>query len=158
MEDISTVERFYRWVAGYYMVLEKPWLGFGPASFYSAYHSYVDRHFTTYVSDNPEHSGMHNYYLMTAVEQGLIGLGIFLILLIAVLVFGEQLYHKMERGPKRQFLMAALISFCCNLFILTLNDTVETDKLGTFFFLSIAIVILFGMEEWRKAESREHRA
>ena len=158
MEDISTVERFYRWVAGYYMILEKPWLGFGPASFYSVYHSYVDRHFTTYVSDNPEHSGMHNYYLMTAVEQGLIGLGIFIILLIAVLVFGEQVYHKMERGPKKQFLMAALISFCCNLFILTLNDTVETDKLGTFFFLSIAVVILFSMEEWRRAKGKEQGA
>ena len=90
---------------------------------------------------------MHNYYLMTAVEQGLIGLGIFLVLLIAVLVMGEQLYHKMETGPKKQFLIAALISFSCNLFILTLNDTVETDKLGTFFFLCIAMVILFGVEQ-----------
>ena len=158
MEDISTVERFYRWVAGYYMVLEKPLLGFGPASFYSAYHSYVDRHFTTYVSDNPEHSGMHNYYLMTAVEQGLIGLFILLVLLIAVLVFGEQIYHKMEQGPKKQFLMAALMSFSCNLFILTLNDTVETDKLGTIFFFCMAVVILFGMEEWRKAKGLGHRA
>jgi O-antigen ligase len=156
MEDISTVERFYRWVAGYYMVLERPLAGFGPATFYSVYHSYVDRHFTTYVSDNPEHSGMHNYYLMVAVEQGIIGLVIFLVLLTGVLVYGEQTYHKMAPGIKKQFLMAALISFCCNLFILTLNDTVETDKLGTFFFLSIAMVILFGMEQG--AKSREQRA
>ena len=147
MEDISTVERFYRWVAGYYMVKEKPWTGFGPASFYSVYHSYVDRHFITYVSDNPEHSGMHNYYLMVAVEQGMIGLAIFLVLVIAVLLYGEQIYHKMAAGPKKQLLMAMLISFCCGLFILTLNDTVETDKLGTFFLLSIAVVILFGKEQ-----------
>jgi O-antigen ligase len=146
MEDISTVERFYRWVAGYYMVQEKPWTGFGPASFYSVYHSYVDRHFTTYVSDNPEHSGMHNYYLMVAVEQGMIGLVIFLILVAAVLLFGEQIYHRLKDGPKKQLLMAMLISFCCNLFIMTLNDTVETDKLGTFFFLCIAVVIWLGAE------------
>ena len=146
MEDISTVERFYRWVAGYYMVQERPWLGFGPAGFYSAYHSYTDRHFTTYVSDNPERSGMHNYYLMVAVEQGLIGLAIFLALLVAVLLYGEQLYHRMADGPEKQLLMAGLISLCCNLFVLTLNDTVETDKLGTFFFMSIAIVILIGMK------------
>lgn len=144
MEDISTVERFYRWVAGYYMVLEKPLAGFGPATFYSVYHSYVDRHFTTYVSDNPEHSGMHNYYLMVAVEQGMIGLGIFLLFIIAVILAGEHIYHRMGPGPERQLLMAALISFCCNLFILTLNDTVETDKLGTFFFLSVAVVIMSG--------------
>jgi O-antigen ligase len=144
MEDISTVERFYRWVAGFYMVQEKPWAGFGPASFYSVYHSYVDRHFTTYVSDNPEHSGMHNYYLMVAVEQGMIGLFIFLVLVVAVLLIGEKTYHRMQAGPERQLLMAMLISFCCNLFIMTLNDTVETDKLGTFFFLSIAVVIWLG--------------
>ena len=152
MEDISTVERFYRWVAGYYMVQARPWAGFGPSSFYSVYHSYVDRHFTTYVSDNPEHSSMHNYYLMVAVEQGLPGLAIFLLLIIAVLLYGETTYHKMKDGPKKQFLMAALISFCCNLFILTLNDVVETDKLGTFFLLSIAMVILYGYELWAEKQ------
>ena len=157
MEDISTVERFYRWVAGYYMVQEKPWAGFGPSTFYSEYQGYVDRHFITYVSDNPEHSGMHNYYLMTAVEQGLIGLGIFIILIVVVLLLGESTYHRMAPGIKKQFLMAGLISFCCNLFILTLNDTVETDKLGTFFFLSIAMVILFGMEQGMKG-ARDERS
>jgi O-antigen ligase len=141
LEDISSVERFYRWVAGYYMVKDKPMLGFGPASFYSVYQSFVDRHFITYVSNNPEHSGIHNYYLMTAVEQGIPGLLILLALLISVLVLGERLYHRMERGPEKGLLLAAMISFACNLFILSLNDTVETDKLGTFFFLCIAIVI-----------------
>jgi O-antigen ligase len=156
MEDISTVERFYRWVAGYYMIQEKPLAGFGPSSFYSVYHSYVDRHFTTYVSDNPEHSGMHNYYLMIAVEQGLIGLAIFLILVAVVLLYGESLYHRMASGPKKQLLVAALISFCCNLFILTLNDTVETDKLGSFFFFCIAIVIGLGMEERLNPSHKKH--
>lgn len=142
MEDISTVERFYRWVAGYYMVKEKPVFGFGPATFYTHYHSYVDRHFTTYVSDNPEHSGIHNYYLMTALEQGIPGLVIFIVLVAMVLIIGEGLYNRLPQGADKDLLMAALLSFVCNMFILTLNDTVETDKLGTFFFLSIAIVII----------------
>ncbi len=150
MEDISTVERFYRWVAGFYMIQERPLAGFGPATFYTFYHSYVDRHFTTYVSDNPERSGMHNYYLMVAVEQGLIGLIIFISLLILVLLYGERLYQRMSPGPERNFVMAALVSFCCNLFVLTLNDMVETDKLGSFFFFSIAVVILFEMKERAK--------
>lgn len=147
MEDISTVERFYRWVAGYYMVRDKPWIGFGPSTFYSVYHAFVDRHFITYVSDNPEHSGIHNYYLMVAVEQGLPGLAIFLILCAMVLLSGEKLYHRMRAGPGRQLLATALVSFCCSLFILTLNDTVETDKLGTFFFLCMAIVIQLHLRE-----------
>jgi O-antigen ligase len=152
MEDISTVERFYRWVAAYYMILDKPVLGFGPAGFYSAYHSYVDRHFTTYVSDNPEHSSTHNYYLMVAVEQGLPGLLLFLALVIGVLLYGERLWHRMPAGPDRGLVMVAVVSFGLNLFILTLNDTVETDKLGTFFFLCIALVIWQGLRHPSPAE------
>ncbi len=154
MEDISTVERFYRWVAGYYMLKERPIAGFGPGSFYSLYQSYVDRHFTTYVSDNPEHSGMHNYYLMEAVDQGIIGLLIFLSLIIFVLLYGERLYHRMESGPWKELLIAALVSFCCILFILTLNDMVETDKVGSFFFFCIAIVILSGMQHRQTITSK----
>jgi O-antigen ligase len=149
LEDISTVERFYRWVAGYYMVKERPLLGFGPSSFYSSYHSYIDRHFTTYVSDNPEHSGIHNYYLMTAVEQGLPGLVIFLILISLTLLIGESTWHRISDKKDRQLLMAGLISFVCNLFILTLNDTVETEKMGTFFFISIALVIFYNQQTKR---------
>ena len=137
------------------MVQEKPWLGFGPSSFYSVYQSFVDRHFTTYVSNNPEHSGIHNYYLMTAAEQGLPGLLIFLVLVIAVLITGESCYHRMEKGPMRDLLLAALISFVCNLFILSLNDTVETDKLGSIFFLCIAIVIQMKMQGARSKEQGE---
>lgn len=147
MEDISTVERFYRWVAGYYMVREHPLFGFGPAGFYSAYHSYVDRHFTTYVSDNPEHSSTHNYYLMVAVEQGVPGLLLFLAMVIGVLWYGERLWHRMSPGPERGLAMAAIVSFGLNLFILTLNDTVETDKLGAFFFFCIALLVWLGLRQ-----------
>ena len=49
-------------------------------------------------------------------------------------------------GPKKQLLIAAVVSFACNLFVLTLNDLVETDKVGSFFFFCIAIVIITGLD------------
>lgn len=150
LEDISTVERIYRWVAGFYMIQEKPLFGFGPSSFYSNYHNYADRHFITYVSDNPEHSGMHNYYLMTVVEQGIPGLLIFAGMLLLILLYGENVYHKLPPGNMRLLLMATMLSLCCNLFVLTLNDMVETDKLGSFFFLSIALIIFVGLHHESK--------
>jgi O-antigen ligase len=79
-EDISTMERVYRWVAGLHMISEKPVFGFGPGNFYNFYHSYTVTSFETYVSDNPEKSGIHSYYLMTVVEQGFPGLLFFLAL------------------------------------------------------------------------------
>ncbi|MGI9159540.1 MAG: O-antigen ligase family protein, partial [Saprospiraceae bacterium] len=34
LEDISTMERVYLWVAAVNMIRDKPWLGFGPGTFY----------------------------------------------------------------------------------------------------------------------------
>lgn len=155
LEDISTVERLYRWIGGYYMVLEKPVLGFGPGGFYPAYHAYTDRHFSTYVSDNPEHSGIHNYYLMTAVEQGIPGLLIWILLICSVLLYGENLYKKLPRGKHRELLMACLVSFTCNLAILTVNDTVETDKIGTIFFICIAFLVWINMQTSARNQAHE---
>jgi O-antigen ligase len=88
LEDISTMERVYRWIAASYMIREKPLTGFGPGTFYSFYRNYTVTSFKTYVSGNPERSGIHNYYLMTTVEQGLPGLLFFLIFCFVVMLKG----------------------------------------------------------------------
>lgn len=140
-EDVSTMERVYRWVAGGYMVREKPWFGFGPGNFYKYYPQYTVNSFTTYVSDNPEKSGIHCYYLMLAVEQGVIGLVIFLLLCFTVLLKGEQLYHQATSASKRQFVMMLLLSLVIIFSLLLINDLVETDKVGTFFFMGMAMLV-----------------
>ena len=43
--------------------------GSGPGTFYPVYQHYTDNAFRTYVSDNPEQSTCHNYYLQTFAEQ-----------------------------------------------------------------------------------------
>lgn len=77
LKDVSNAERFYRWVAGARMLVDKPVTGFGPSSFYLHYRPYTVKRFETWVSNNPEHSTVHNYFLLTALEQGIIGLIIF---------------------------------------------------------------------------------
>ena len=141
LEDISTMERVYRWVAGFYMYAERPVVGFGPGSFYTFYKSYTDEHFVTYVSDNPERSGTHNYYLMTLVEQGVPGLIFFVLLCFVALAKAEWLYHRLEKGPARDALMAATSALVFICVICLLNDMIETDKVGSFFFLSLAIIV-----------------
>jgi hypothetical protein len=141
LEDISTMERIHRWIAGLYMIKEKPVFGYGPGNFYNFYHSYTDQNFLTYVSDNPDRSGIHNYYLMTAVEQGLPGLLIFVFLCCYTLLFGEKLYHDIRNPERKAMAMAALLSFIVILSILILNDMVETDKIGSFFFFVLALLV-----------------
>jgi O-antigen ligase len=72
MQDISISERIYRWVAGFRMSIVHPLFGFGPSTFYSSYKPFTDSRFKTYVSENPEKSTLHNYFLLTLVEQGFI--------------------------------------------------------------------------------------
>ena len=149
-EDISTMERFYRWIAGFYMIAEKPMTGFGPGNFYNYYHSYTDQNFVTYVSHNPEKSGVHNYYLMVLVEQGLAGVLIFLSLCILFLLRAERLYHRLVDKVDRSLLLAAILSMISILFCLLLNDMVETDKVGSFFFINLAILVI--LETKRKRQ------
>lgn len=141
MEDISTMERFYRWIAGMYMLNEAPVAGFGPGNFYNYYHSFTDRNFETYVSDNPDKSGTHNYYLMVAVDQGITGLVIFIILVSAMLLTGEKLYHRARNRTEKRFVMAILLSLVSILFIQLLNDMIETDKIGALFFFIAAMLV-----------------
>jgi len=145
-EDISTMERVYRWVAGFFMVKEHPYFGFGPGNFYSFYKSYTVTSFTTYVSDNPEQSGVHSYFLMIAIEQGILGLLIFIALCFATLLLGEKLYHQTKEQSKRHLLLMATLSVVIIDSILLINDMVETDKVGSFFFMAMAILVRMDIE------------
>lgn len=141
-QDISTMERIYRWVAGIYMIGEKPLTGFGPGNFYPQYKAYTLNSFKTYVSDNPDKSGIHSYYLMTTVEQGLPGLVIFLGLNAFVLLICQHYYHKITIREDRILLLGTSGSLFAIYTILLLNDMLETDKVGTFYFFNLAIITI----------------
>ena len=138
-EDISTMERVYRWVAGFRMVAEKPFMGYGPNNFFNFYKSYTVTNFKTYVSDNKEGSTVHCYYLLTAIEQGIPGTIIFFMLIFYALLKGEQVYHRTE-GFMKSFVITTLLSFVTLLILIIINDLIETDKFGSFFFMSLAII------------------
>ncbi|MEL6989429.1 MAG: O-antigen ligase family protein, partial [Bacteroidota bacterium] len=146
LQDISTMERVYRWVAAYYMIKEKPLMGFGPGNFYSNYKNYTVRSFETYVSDNEEQSGVHSYYLMTFVEQGLFGFIFFIVLCLYVILKAERIYHKVKERSLKHLVMAASLSLIIIFQLLIINDMVETDKVGSFFFFNMALLILIDLK------------
>ena len=141
LEDISTMERVYRWVAGYHMIQAEPWTGFGPSTFYRTYRPYTVRSFETYVSDNPEKSGIHSYYLMIWVEQGFIGLLIFMALVAYTFVRGEAIYHRLRDPADRHIAMALLLCLTVIAAFLLINDLLETDKVGAFWFMCMAMLV-----------------
>jgi O-antigen ligase len=94
------------------------------------------------VSDNPEKSGIHNYFLMTLVEQGWIGLLFFLAMLFYTLILGERVYHESGSNINRKALVMGLMLMLTVIdAFLLMNDMIETDKVGSFFFFSMAILI-----------------
>ena len=140
-EDISTMERVHRWVAGARMFADQPLLGYGPGNFVNFYRPYTVTGFQTYVSDNEENSGIHSYYLMTLVEQGIVGLLIFLILSCYMLIKGEQIYHQAKSKQDKRLVMMALLPIIVIDAFLIINDTLETDKVGPLFFIALAVLV-----------------
>lgn len=140
-EDISTMERVYRWVAGFQMIKKEPLTGFGPGNFINFYEKHTVSSFQTYVSDNPERSGIHSYYFMTMVEQGLPGLLIFLLLIGFILIKGEQVYHQTKDPAQRRIVLMAILSAVVIDALLLINDMLETDKVGPFFFIGILLIV-----------------
>lgn len=144
LEDISTVERFYRWVAGGHMIPDRPLTGWGPGNFVEYYRGYTVNAFQTYVSDNEGNSGIHSYYLMTLVEQGFPGLLIFMAYVLGALIIGERLYHRQTDPAARNAIMAALLALLIIDAINIINDHMETDKIGAQYLLNLAIVVMMG--------------
>lgn len=155
LEDISTMERLYRWVAGFNMTAAEPIFGFGPGNFYFFYKSYTVTSFTTYVSDNPEQSGIHNYYLMTLVEQGIVGLLIYLALVFYALIRGEAIYANAHSKRDKQIAMMAILSIIIISVMQLINDLVETDKVGPFFFMSLAILVNLDLKYRRGLKQKQ---
>lgn len=146
LKDVSNAERFHRWVAGVKMAIAKPIMGFGPNSFYTNYKSYTDVHFRTWVSKNIDHSTVHNYYLLLAVEQGLPGMLLFVCLLIAMLLKAQQLYHAFKNKAYKLTSLAIGTIIIMIAVINTINDMIETDKIGAIFWLCVGLLLVLDKE------------
>jgi O-antigen ligase len=152
LKDVSTAERFYRWVAGFRMLVEKPVTGFGPNSFYLHYRPYTVRSFETWVSDNPEHSTVHNYFILLALEQGIPGLVLFCVLYFGMLLRLQKLYHRFQSLFYRTVCITVAMILVMIGVINSLSDLIETDKIGSLFWLCLGMVILL---ETRSKEEME---
>ena len=151
MKVVSNAERFYRWIAGARMLAAKPITGFGPNSFYLHYRPYTVSRFETWVSNNPEHSTVHNYFILIALEQGVPGLLLFCVLYFGMLLQAQKLYHRFQSLFYRTVALTVSIMLVMIGIVNCLSDMVETDKIGSLFWLCLGMIVL--LDE----KSREER-
>jgi O-antigen ligase len=141
LKDVSTAERFNRWIAGVRMIKDNWLTGYGPNTFYNNYKPYTLPVFKTWVSSNKEHSTVHNYFLLVAIEQGVPGLLFFLLLVGAGLFYSEHIYHRAREKFERTAAMACGVMLVMIIVVNFLSDLIETDKVGSLFFLCMAALV-----------------
>ncbi len=155
LNDVSSAERLYRWVAAFEMGKHKPITGFGQGGFVANYKNYAVSLFTTYVSGNVEKSTVHNYLLFIFAEQGFIGLFLFLLVCVLVLIKAEKIYHQTKNKEQQIIVMALIIAFVVVLFDNMLSDLIEAVKVGPFFYWIIALLIIQDLKNNKKIAEHE---
>ncbi|MEJ8841694.1 O-antigen ligase family protein [Lacibacter sp. H375] len=141
LKDMSTMERFYRWIAGIKMLNEEKMHGFGPNSFTIYYKEYTVTAFKTWVSSNEEKSSVHNYFLLIAIEQGLPGLVLLLVLLIYMFAAAVKAYHTLHDPFERSLAMLCAVVLSMIVTLNLLSDLIETDKIGSLYFIILGLLI-----------------
>jgi O-antigen ligase len=142
MKDLSTAERYFRWIGGLRMTKDSWLTGFGPNTFYDNYKPYTIPAFKTYVSRNEEHSTVHNYFLLLIIEQGALGLALFLATIAFAYWQAQKMYHRTRDLFWKRTITAvvAILSMICT--VNFLSDLIESDKAGPLFYLCLAILII----------------
>jgi O-antigen ligase len=141
MKDLSTAERFYRWIAGWRMAEAHPLTGVGPNHFYPAYRSYTVAAYRTYVSSNPERSTVHNYFLLLLSEQGFPALILFVVLLFTMFAYAQNAYHRSTNTEDRFLLQALTAMLAMVVILISLSDLIEADKIGSLFYIIAGLLI-----------------
>jgi hypothetical protein len=110
--------------------------------------------FETWVSENKEHSTVHNYFILTALEQGVAGLVFFCALYFAMLLQVQKLYHRFQD----KFYKTVTLTIGAVLVMIgvvnSLSDMIETDKIGSLFWLCLGMIILLDKKKCRYYGSR----
>ncbi|WP_222167190.1 O-antigen ligase family protein [Edaphocola aurantiacus] len=151
--DMSSAERFFRWIAAVRMSEEHPLVGVGPNNFYYYYKPHAVTIFKTYVSSNPEKSTTHNYFLFMLVEQGWPAMVLYGLLISALFYHAQKLYHRTEDKLYRALtLTSAMIVaafFLNNLF----SELLQTYRIGAIFYF--AVLLLYWVDRQIKKEQKE---
>ena len=153
LKDVSTAERFYRWIAGVRMIKDKPLTGYGPNTFYYNYKGYAVPAFKTWVSNNNDRSTVHNYFLLTVIEQGIPGLLLLLVLFGAMLYYAQYLYRRIKDPFYKTTALTTGVIITMIIVVNLLSDLIETDKIGSLFFLCLATLIVTDVNTRRKLNS-----
>lgn len=148
--DISSAERYYRWIAAVKMSADRPLTGVGPNNFYDFYKAYSVTSFKTWVSRNTEKSTTHNYFLFMLVEQGYPAMLLYALLIFSIFYYGQKVNSKCENRFDRIVVLSSLCSIAAFFINNFFSELIENDKIGSLFYLSLAIIVAVDLKTKEK--------
>jgi Lipid A core - O-antigen ligase and related enzymes len=149
--DISSAERYYRWIAAVRMSNERPWLGVGPNNFVDYYKPYTINSFKTWVSRNHERSTTHNYFLFMLVEQGYPGMLLYAFSMFFIFYYGQRLFKKTKDNSEKIIILSVLSMFAAFFINNLFSELIETDKIGSLYIMGFAVLIALGIKQQKKS-------
>jgi O-antigen ligase len=93
------------------------------------------------VSSNEEKSSVHNYFLLVAIEQGIPGLLLLFVLLFSMFSIAIKGYHTLKDPFDKALSMLCGVMLSMIVTLNLLSDLIETDKIGSLFFIVLGILI-----------------
>lgn len=141
-EDMSSMERLYRWIAAMRMSRDEPVKGWGPNAFYYYYKPYAVSSFKTYVSRNTEKSTVHNYYLYMLVEQGWPALIIYAVLIMVALAHAQKTYFLFKDQFYKYCTLGAVMMFSAGFINNFFSELLETHKVGSMMYISLSLLVV----------------
>ena len=139
-QDVSTITRITVWKDGVHMLLESPFIGFGPGSFGSLLQVYESKPWLY-------SANAHNYFLEVTVEGGIPAL-IFFVLMLFSTVSGyipikKTTHNTINTSPELVGFIAAAIGSLSH----TLID-VDWSRISLFllFWLCIGVILAYGTQ------------
>jgi O-antigen ligase len=154
-QDMSSMERLYRWVAAVRMSKDEPIKGYGPNTFYYYYKPYGVPMFKTYVSRNFEKSTSHNYFLYMLVEQGWPAMLLYAALVLVVIAQAQKTYHRFKDRFYKYCTLGVAMMFGAGFINNFFSELIETHKVGSLFYLSVALIVILSMKSKQMEKENE---
>lgn len=144
--DTSINTRLLIWKTTLNMIKDNPLFGSGIGTFKINYQNYQ----ADYLQENPENikywikaGEAHNEYLQIWAELGIIGLGIFLLIIYFYYKLMLSFLKKDKDGPKRLIVLGMLLGTTCFLTHCLFSFPLHVPALGAAFFMMIGLNIRF---------------
>lgn len=151
--DASNLERINRWNSALRMWRERPVFGWGPGTYMFQYAPFQASEDRTIISTNFGVQGnAHSEYLGPLSEQGLIGMGLMLALVIVTTARAMRLYRHMPAGVDRRMLSGAFLGLVTYYLHGVLNNFLDTDKASVPFWAFTAMVVLLDVKHARAGD------